>query len=134
MANRHRAEVDASVFGSGATLRLTTMDCAEIEERYGEGWLHKLLVGLDAFSAKAVKTVVEFGLRNSKGSKVPLADLVWPDGVALSELAPLCSDAVLLAVYGKGLAEMREEAAAKAKAKTEAADAEADPQTASAAP
>lgn len=123
MANKYRAEVDASAFGPGCVLRLTTTEAVEIENLYGEQWIVNSLVAIDRLSPKAIKTVVELGLYNGRNNKVPADQIPWPP-VPLRDLAPLCSDAVLLLVHGKTAADLNAETAEKAP--------EADPQTADA--
>lgn len=129
MPNKHRAEVDASVFGKGSILRLNTPEAADLEALFGDDWISVVLFGLDRNSPRVIKAVVELGLFNNKGTKVPAAQIEWPD-VPLKDLSPICSDAVLLSLYGKTAAELHEEA--KAKAAAGEAKADADPQTASA--
>lgn len=129
MPNKHRAEVDASVFGKGSILRLNTPEAADLEALFGDDWISVVLFGLDRNSPRVIKAVVELGLVNNKGTKVPAAQIEWPD-VPLKDLSPICSDAVLLSLYGKTAAELHEEA--KAKAAAGEAKADADPQTASA--
>jgi hypothetical protein len=120
MVNKYRAEVDASEFGPGFTIRLDMDGHAKIESIGGNEPAEigrAILImqqGLALASAHHVREFLGVSLRGTDGKVVPELP-EFPD-VPLGDIAAKCLDTMALFRYGKDHETWKAENEAKARA------------------
>lgn len=129
MVNKYRAEVDASEFGPGWTIRLDMDGQAKLESQFGEfDFVGKVQLGLAVMSSKYIQAYLKAALRAEDGDPVYVDTGVTrhfapvvPD-VPLSDIAKKCLDSFTLFRYGKDSETWAAENEAKAKEKASTAN------------
>lgn len=98
MANKFIAEVEASDFGDGYTIRLDTDGMARLESEFGEfDFVQKVQIGLAVLSVKYIKAFLAVSLRDANGTVVKSYDMPLP----LETVGKKCLDVFSLFRYGK---------------------------------
>lgn len=98
MTNKFRAEVDASEFGPGFTIRLDMDGQAKLETEFGDfDFAQKVQIGLAVLSAKYIRSFLAVTLRKD-GIVVDAVPEIPPP---LDVIGRKCQDVFTLFRYGK---------------------------------
>jgi hypothetical protein len=103
MTNKFRAEVDASEFGPGFTIRLDMEGQANLETEYGDfDFAQKVQIGLAVLSAKYIRSFLLVALRKDDDViSGPTGFLPPMPDVPLDVIGRKCLDVFTLFRYGK---------------------------------